>query len=112
VRSHVFGELPAWAIDGATGDSLTYANVAEQNRALVTHSLRPWATRIEKAISNDPALCPGTSYCQFEFDALLRAAPEQRAEAYSRALDPVTGWLRRSEVRELEDLPPENGDTQ
>ena len=27
--------VPAWAIDAPTGDSLTYANVAEQNRALV-----------------------------------------------------------------------------
>ena len=26
--------VPAWAIDAPTGDSLTYANVAEQNRAL------------------------------------------------------------------------------
>jgi HK97 family phage portal protein len=45
--------VPAWAIDAPTGDSLTYANVADQNRALATHSLRPVATRIEKAISGD-----------------------------------------------------------
>ncbi len=51
--------IPAWVIDAPTGDSLTYANVAEQNRALATHSLRPWATRIERAISNDADLCPG-----------------------------------------------------
>ena len=99
--------IPAWSIDGATGDSLTYANVAEQNRALATHSLRPWATRIERALSSDPDLCPGGSYCQFDFDGLLRAAPEQRAEAYQKALDPITGWMRRDEVRALEDLPPE-----
>jgi phage portal protein BeeE len=43
----------------------------------------------------------------FNFDGLLRSAPEQRAEAYTRALDPTTGWMRREEVRELEDLPPE-----
>ncbi len=100
--------VPAWAVDAPTGDSLTYANVAEQNRALATHSLRPWATRIEKAISNDADLCPGNTYCQFDFDGLLRASPEQRAEAYTRALDPSTGWVTRAEIRELEDLPPEN----
>ena len=102
----MFG-VPSWAIGGSSGDSLTYANVTEQNRALVTHSLRPWATRIEKALSNCQPLCPGGLYCQFDFDGLLRAAPEQRAQQYTAALDPVTGWMRREECRELEDLPPE-----
>ena len=88
-------------------DSLTYANVAEQNRALATHSLRPLAVRIETAISNDADLCPGGTYVQFDFDGLLRSSPEQRAQSYTAALNPETGWMRRSEVRELEDLPPE-----
>jgi HK97 family phage portal protein len=99
--------VPAWAIDAPTGDSLTYANVAEQNRALVTHSLRPIAVRIETAISNDADLCPGGTYVQFDFDGLLRSSPEQRAQSYTAALDPETGWMRREEVRVLEDLPPE-----
>jgi HK97 family phage portal protein len=75
--------VPAWAIDGATGDSLTYANVAEQARALVTYSLRPWLVRIERALSNDADLCPGNTYVQRD------------------------GWMSRAEVRELEDLQPE-----
>ena len=99
--------VPAWAIDAPTGDSLTYANVAEQNRALVTHSLRPWIVRIETAITNDPDLCPGGTYVQFELDGLLRADAKTRAETYTQALAPETGWMRREEVRELEDLPPE-----
>jgi HK97 family phage portal protein len=101
--------VPAWAIDAPTGDSLTYATALEQSRALATYSLRPWATRIETAISNDADLCPGRTYVLFDFDGLLRSSPEQRAEQYTRALDPVTGWMRREEVRELEDLPPETG---
>jgi HK97 family phage portal protein len=99
--------VPAWAIDAPTGDSLTYANVLEQSRALATYSLRPWATRIEAAISNDVDLCPGGTYVLFDFDGLLRSAPEQRAQQYAAALSPTTGWMRREEVRELEDLPPE-----
>ena len=99
--------VPAWSIDAPTGDSLTYSNVGEQNRALVTHSLRPWIVRIERAISNDSTLCPGGTYCQFDLDGLLRADAKTRAETYEKALDPETGWLRRDEVRELEDLPPE-----
>jgi HK97 family phage portal protein len=104
--------VPAWAVDAPTGDSLTYANVAEQNRALVAHSLRPWIVRLEKAISNDADLCPGSTYVGFDLDGLLRAAPEQRADSYSKALDPTTGWMRRDEIRVLEDLPPENGEPQ
>jgi len=100
--------VPAWAVDAPTGDSLTYSNVVEQNRALVTHSLRPWATRIERAISNHPTLCPGGLYVQFDFDGLLRADAKTRAETYSMALNGETGWMRRDEIRELEDLPPED----
>ncbi len=96
--------VPAWAIDAPTGDSLTYGNVSEQNRALVTHSLRPWIVRIETAISNDTDLCPGGTYAQFELDGLLRADAKSRAEQYTLAL---AGWMTRAEVRELEDLPPE-----
>ena len=99
--------VPAWAIDAPTGDSLTYSNVTEQNRALVTHSLRLWIVRIETAISNDTDLCPGGTYAQFELDGLLRADAKTRAEQYTLALNADTGWLRRDEARELEDLPPE-----
>jgi phage portal protein BeeE len=90
-----------------TGASLTNASVGEQNRALVTHSLRPWLVRIERAVSNDPDLCPGGTYVQFELDGLLRADAKTRAETYEKALATDTGWMTRAEVRELEDLPAE-----
>jgi HK97 family phage portal protein len=99
--------VPPWLIGAPTGDSLTYANVLDQNRHFVTHSLRPWLVRIERAISNDSDLCPGTTYVQFDLDGLLRADAATRSEIYTRALDPITGWMRRDEVRELEELPPE-----
>jgi HK97 family phage portal protein len=99
--------VPAWAIDAPTGDSLTYSNVTEQNRALVTHSLRPWIVRIERAITNDSDLCPAGTYVQFDLDGLLRADGATRSEVYTRALNPETGWMRRDEIRELEDLQPE-----
>ena len=99
--------VPAWGIDAPTGDSLTYATALEQSRALTTYSLRPWASRVERAISNDPTLCPGGTYVQFDFDGLLRADAKTRADTYTQALNADTGWMRRDEVRELEDLPPE-----
>ncbi len=99
--------VPGWAIGAGDGSSMTYANVIDQNRALVTHSLRPWIVRLERAISNDTDLCPGVTYVAFDLDGLLRADAATRAEIYTRALDPTTGWQTRAEVRELEDLPPE-----
>lgn len=99
--------VPAWLIDAPTGDSLTYSNTTEQNRAFVAHSLRPWLVRIERAFSNDTDLCPGKAYVEFDLDGLLRADAAQRADIYTKATDPITGWMNRAEVRELEDLPPE-----
>jgi phage portal protein BeeE len=44
---------------------------------------------------------------RFETDALLRSDAKTRAEVYEKALDPLTGWMTRAEVRRLEDLEPE-----
>jgi hypothetical protein len=44
---------------------------------------------------------------KFELDGLLRADAAARAEVYAKALDPATGWIRREEVRRLEELAPE-----
>jgi len=103
--------VPAWAVDGASGDSLTYANTTEQARALVTYSLRPWIVRIERAISSDSDLCPGQTFVEFELGGLLRADAKTRAEVYATALDPISGWMSRPEIRALENLPPEGENT-
>jgi phage portal protein BeeE len=68
-------------------------NVLEQNRAFVSHSLRPWLVRLERAISGDADLCPGGTYVEFDLDGLLRADASQRAAIYSAALNPTTGWM-------------------
>jgi hypothetical protein len=38
----------------------------------------------------------------------LRADSATRAAIYEKALNPVTGWLSRAEVRRLENLDPED----
>jgi len=101
--------VPSWMIGGGTADSLTYSTVAEQARAFVTFSLRPWLVAIEQALGACEALFPTGSglYPHFELDALLRGAPEQRAGVYTQALNSETGWMTRAEIRALEDLPRE-----
>jgi HK97 family phage portal protein len=102
----VFG-IPGWLLNVASGDSMTYSNTAEQMRAFAMHSMRPWLTRIEKALSADPDLCPGATYAEFELAGLLRADDATRAAVYESALR--SGWLTLAEVRELENRPPLEG---
>jgi HK97 family phage portal protein len=96
--------VPAHMIDAATGDSLTYANVAQQNRAFLDHSLRPWLVRIEQALSNDSDLCPGGTYFAFDTDALTRMDADARAAFYREGI--AGGWLTVDEIRERGDLSP------
>jgi HK97 family phage portal protein len=101
--------VPPWMIGAPTGDSLTYSTVEGQALAFVKFSLAPWLTLIEQAISADPDLSPSPVFVEFLLDGLLRAESKTRAEVYALALDPEKGWLRRDEVRRLENLPPEEG---
>ncbi len=99
--------VPPWVVGAEDGGSMTYSNVEQQSLHFVTYSLRPWLVQIEQAISADRDLCPGGLYVEFLIDALLRADSKTRAEVYRIALDPVTGWMNRDEVRKLENLEPE-----
>jgi HK97 family phage portal protein len=100
--------VPAHLVDGSVGSSLTYTNASQFNRYFLDYSLMPWLVRLERAFSNDPELCPGGAYLQFSLDAFLRPDPDTRSQIYPRALDPEKGWMTRAEVRELEDLSPED----
>jgi HK97 family phage portal protein len=93
---------------GSGGDSLTYSTVEQQSLDFVKYSLSPWLRRIELAVSNDRDLAFQRQYIKFEVDGLLRADAKTRAEVYQLALDPISGWLTREEVRRLEDLEPES----
>jgi HK97 family phage portal protein len=99
--------IPPHMLGAPTGDSMTYATVEQESIDFVRYSLTPWLRRIELAISNDSDLAFQRQYVRFETDALLRSDAKTRAEIYHLALDPLTGWMTRDEVRRLEDLEPE-----
>lgn len=95
---------------GAPGaDSLTYSTVLDELRRFVVLSLRPLLVFIEQALAAS-VLFPveRREYPLFDLEGLLRGDSKQRAEFYTAALDPVTGWMRRDEARDLEDLPAED----
>lgn len=100
--------VPPYMIGAESGASMTYSNVEQESLHFVTYSLRPWLTLIEQAISADDDLCPGPAYVEFLLDALLRADSATRAQVYTAALNPETGWMTRAEVRRLENLEPES----
>ncbi len=103
--------LPPWTIGAPSGDSLTYATVAEQANAFVKFSLGPWLRLVEEGLSADADLFPQPNhYARFELGGLLRADPAARAAFYKAALDPNTGWMTRAEARALEDLPAEEAE--
>lgn len=99
--------VPPHMIGADTGESMTYSNTESLAIEFATFSLRPWLVLIEQALSADPALFAPRHYCSFVLDALLRADHATRADVYTKALDPMTGWMTREEVRRLENLPPE-----
>jgi HK97 family phage portal protein len=95
-----FGVQPE-LIGGESGGSLTYANVEQRALDFLTFGLRPWLVRLETALS---ALLSSTTTVKFNAAALVRTDLLTRYQAHESAIR--AGWKLRSEVRELEDLPP------
>ena len=89
----------------------TFSNIEHQSIEFVTHTIRPWAVRLEQSINNNlffPSEI-GTFYAEHLLDALLRGDVASRYAAY--AIGRQWGWLSANDVRERENLNPiESGD--
>ena len=88
--------------------TMTYSNITSEVMSFQKFSLTPLLTLIEQAISGDPDLSPATIYVEFDLDRLLRADSAERAAYYTAALNPLSGWMTRQEVRAAENLPLED----
>jgi phage head maturation protease len=93
--------VPPERIGGESGGSLTYANVEQRALDFLTFCLRRWIVTMETALS---ALRSSTTTVKFNAAALVRTDLLTRYQAHESAIR--AGWKLRSEVRELEDLPP------
>jgi HK97 family phage portal protein len=91
-------------IASESGGSLTYSNVEMRALHLLTFTLRPWIVRLETALSS---LLSSTTTVKFNAAGLVRTDLLSRYQAHESAIR--AGWKLRSEVRELEDLPPIDG---
>jgi len=84
-----------------------YSNAVELGRYFVTHTLRRhlvmWEQAINRALINDPV----TYYAEHNVEGLLRGDSLKRSQFYERGIS--DGWMLRSEVRRLENLPTIDG---
>jgi HK97 family phage portal protein len=87
------------------------SGIAQMTLGFLQHTLAPWLARWEQALTarlfTEEERRAGYSV-RHNVNALLRADPVQRAQFYTAALNPSTGWMSRNEVRALEDLNPDD----
>lgn len=108
--ARIFGVPPHMIGDHEKG--ATYASVEQQSIDYVTHTLRPWAVRIERAIYQQllTRLERRRYFAEFLLDGLLRGDTVSRYRAY--AIGRQWGWLSANDVRRLENMDPIDGGDQ
>jgi HK97 family phage portal protein len=97
--------LPPAYLGGSTGDSLTYANVEQNQIQFAQFAVAPITNAIEKSIQQDPGIFPQSVFVpEFELKALLRGDAKTRSEFY-KTLSEIKA-ITVNEVRGLENMPP------
>lgn len=97
----IFGPGVAEILGYKTGGSLTYQNVEQRALHLLTYTLDPWLTRIERIFTS---LLPRPQYAKVNRGALLRTDLLTRYRAHEIAIR--NRFQTPNEARELEDNPP------
>jgi HK97 family phage portal protein len=96
-----FYGVPPEMMAGETAGHEAYTSPEMRGTDFLTFSLRPWLTRVERAVSG---LLPSTQTAKFNAGGFVRATLRDRYEAHKVAIE--AGFLTVNEVRELEDRPP------
>lgn len=99
VPPHMVGDL----------ERATFSNIEHQSLEFVKFCLGPWLRRWEQriAMSLIPERERSTVFVEFLPAALLRGDTPSRFTAYGQAIK--DGWMSRNEVRQAENLNPEEG---
>lgn len=99
--ARLFGVPASLMLATVEGNTQTYANVAQDWLGYVRFSLMQYLVEIEDSLSQ---LLPRGSEAKFNVEALLRSDTTTRYEAHKTGIE--AGFLLRSEVRGIENLPP------
>src|SRR5690606_31675563 len=87
----------------------SYQNTAELGSQFVRYSLQRWIAMWEAEIARQllGPIARRRYHAEHSVEGLLRGNPEARADFYTKAIE--AGWMLRSEVRRLENLPELEG---
>lgn len=104
VPPHMIGNISNHASQGGG------KGIEDQAIGYVVHTLGPYMTRIERALSSKK-VSPQGQYAKFNVGALLRGDTVNRYTSYAIARQ--WGWMSVNDIRRLEDQEPlaEGGDT-
>ena len=82
----------------------TFSNIEHQSIDFVVHTIRPWITRWEQAISKSLLNDEERSiyYARFNVNGLMRGDFASRMSGYAIARQ--NGWMSANEIRALEDM--------
>jgi HK97 family phage portal protein len=92
---------PTMVYAASSGQSVTYANVTQNDLSYLKNSLDGYLVRIEEALTD---ILPRPQYVKANRNAVLRADPAARQDYYTKALTNRT--ITVNEVRALEDQAP------
>ena len=98
--ARLFGVPASLMLATVEGNTQTYANVSQDWLGYVRFSLMQYLIEIEEAFT---ALLPRGTEAKFNVEALLRSDTASRYSAHAAGI--AAGWLLRSEVRAIENLP-------
>lgn len=101
--ARMFGVPLSLMMAALSGSSLTYTNLQDELRAWVRFGL-PEIGEIEDALTD---LLPRTQTARFNTEGFLRLDTAARYAAHAQGI--AAGWLRPSEVRDIEGLPEIEG---
>lgn len=102
--ARLFGTPSSLMLANVEGSSQTYQNVEQDWLGFIRFGNMDYLTEIEDSITD---LLPRGQYVKFNIEALLRTDTKSRYEAHKLGID--AGWLLKSEVRRIENLPPKPG---
>lgn len=98
--ARLFGVPASLMLAAVEGNSMTYANVSQEWLGFLRFGIADDLLEIEDAITD---LLPRTQTARFNIEALLRMDTTTRYQGHESAIR--AGWMKPSEVREIEGLP-------
>jgi HK97 family phage portal protein len=96
--------LPAYYLSADENNSMTYANVQDERKQLISLALQPFITAIETRLSMDD-ITNSQNYVRFAVDeTFLRANTKERLESIEKMIS--LGLITVEQAQEMEDLSP------